>query len=230
MKKYEVRFEGRNIDKMTTLEDGLVARVRSCWNNPMYRRMFKHVLKDGIRELRNFRRNREINPKLHKKLDKEAVNGYLNGTTFTLNPPTKELWYTFCRNQELLTQNVWEENTKTLEIKGKQVSLFGEVLPDPPSKDTTRQNPPAEKTSLKALQHNLDELSNGKLSPYFRVRETANILSGQVLLSTMYRVRNLAYSRFDDELHSKDFKRIHNLVRRVINELEAKEQETLDLC
>ena len=62
---------------MSTLEQQLIYKVQKCWGNPKTRYgNDRKYLYERIKELRNYRSNRESNPDLHKQLEKEFEDSF----------------------------------------------------------------------------------------------------------------------------------------------------------
>ena len=189
----------------TTLEDRLVDCLRRCWNDPMYRRGISvsgkdhRVLKRHIHALRVFRRNREINPELHAQLDRECVEKYREAWTVT-TPKQKEAWRIHCRNEALLTTQVWDESvaeTGLLEVDGEQINLFGEIEPKPVEKDKSIRIP-TEKVSIEYIRYCIVEIETGKFPEYMPVRETAMQFTGNTQKDFLYRIIQLAKTQMQE--------------------------------
>lgn len=186
--------------KSTTYEDALVKPIRLCWNDHWYRRGMSineskdfSVLKGHIRRLRTYRKNREINPKLHAKLDKECIEKYQEAWAVS-SPAEKAAWKIFCRNAALLTESVWADSTRytgQVEISGEQVTLFGETE----SESTTNERParmPKEKVKPEYIQYCISEIEKGRFPEYMPVRETAKHFSGTAQRNFLHTIIRLA--------------------------------------
>ena len=102
-----------------TLENALVTRIRSCWNKrPCATEYERNSLKDAINELHTFRTNRDLNPELHAKLDKEAVEAYKESGW--LGYPQAN-WERFCNNKHILTRTRIDEPQQESLIEGMPV-------------------------------------------------------------------------------------------------------------
>ena len=195
----------KNRIESTTLEDRLVDCLRRCWNDPMYRRGISvsgkdhRVLKRHIHALRVFRRNREINPELHAQLDRECVEKYREAWTVT-TPKEKEAWRIHCRNEALLTTQIWDESvaeTGLLEVDGEQINLFGETEPKPVEKDKPI-GIPTEKVSIEYIRSCIVEIEKGKFPEYMPVRETAMQFTGNTQKDFLRRSIQLAKTQMQE--------------------------------
>ena len=195
-----------------TLENDLVNRVRRCWHKRPYPDNYgRNNLKDAIRELRTFRTNRGINPELHAKLDAGAVDCF--NSQGLLGGYTEKAWHTYCHNKHILTRTRIDEPRQESLIDGLPVSM------EQP-KGRARTRPPAEKISREYYEQTRTEIENGNLTPYLPVRQMLGFIHDtdeqKSFIST---VRILAKIREDDQDHRRDFKRIHRVASRVMNEL-----------
>ena len=203
-----------NLDSnLNTLENDLVNRVRRCWNKRQHfnTEHERNNLKDAIRELHTYRTNRKRNPELHAKLDAEAVACYRG--KHLLLPPTESQWEIFCRNKHLLTRTRLNEPM--------QESLI-EKLPVPTEqpKGRVRTRPPAEKISKDYFTATRTAIDKGELTPYLPVRQMCSfIVEKSEQTEFLQKIRLLADDLRDHPDHKRDYKRIHRLANRVLNEL-----------
>lgn len=195
-----------------TLEHGLVDRVRRCWNDRQHQTAEARAnLKDAIRELRTFRTNRERHPELHAQLDKEAIENWRGSGLLT---HSQAQWDIFCRNKHLLTRTQLDEPTQESLIEG---------LPAPieQPKGRVRTRPPVERIDTVYFTETRTEIENGKLTPYLPVRQMCRFIAEtgeqRAFLNS---VRYLAKGREDDPDFSREYRRIHRVATRVINELD----------
>ena len=203
-----------------TLENQLVYRLRSCWNkHPCPDTYVWNNLKDAISELRTFRTNRKLNPELHAQLDAEAVDNY-RGSGWLGYPEYK--WEIFCRNKHLLTRTRLNEPMQESLIKKLPV-------PTEQPKGRVRTRPPAEKISKDYFTATRTAIDKGELTPYLPVRQMCSfIMERTAQQEFLHKIRMLADDQRDHPDHKRDFKRIHRLANRVLNELhEQARQGTL---
>ena len=202
-----------------TLENALVNRVRSCWSNRQHATPEQRAnLKDAIGELRTFRTNRELNPDLHAKLDAEAITCY-RGQGILLGA-TEAQWRKFCENRHILTRTQLDAP--------QQTGIFDTLLisdPDEP-KGRFRTRPPQERITQFYFTSTMQEIDKGELTPYLPVRQMCSfIVEKSEQTEFLHKIRLLADDQRDHPDHKRDFKRIHRLANRVLNEIYAQARQ-----
>ena len=205
-----------NLDSnLNTLENDLVNRVRRCWNKRQHfnTEHERNNLKDAIRELHTYRTNRKRNPELHAKLDAEAVACYRG--KHLLLPPTESQWEIFCRNKHLLTRTPLDQPI--------QESLIEELpVPAEKTKGRVRTRPSEEKITRDYFTQTRTEIEDkGNLTPYLPVRQMCGFITeANEQRAFLNSVRFLAKEREDTPDYSREYKRIHRMATRVLNELD----------